>query len=224
MNIHNLIQELDKRSTSEIPDFSAELLVRPGRWKSQVGAYLETLDNNKFVSLVSKSYVPSVEPEVFMLYDDPAGRFQLVLGHFDRTRFDHYQANGTIGPHHHHFTFTTRILAGSYQHVLYENAGTLARPQLKVQAAFTCQKGDVYTLAYDWFHEVMEPQHHTMSLMIRGSTEHLPTEHPMHLTAPQIHKHRELLRALLSQPESRAAGTRINLQEMCKLSREMLES
>jgi len=223
MDIHDLIQELDQCSAADIPDVAAHLLTRPGLWRTRIGAYLESLGDNEFVELVSKSYVPDVEPAAFMLHDDPAGRFRLVLGHFDRTRFHRCRENGKVGPHHHHFTFTTRILAGDYQNVLYENTGTLARPHLRAQTVFTCQEGDTYTLPFDWYHMVMEPQHHTMSLMIRGPAECPQNNRPMGLTTSQLRKHRQMLGDLLVQPESHAAGARIDLKEMCRLGREILE-
>ncbi|GGY13551.1 hypothetical protein [Streptomyces xanthochromogenes] len=97
-----------------------------------------------------------------VLHNDPSGwrlRLHLFLpGYYDR-------------PHNHRWTYSSRILAGSYQHTLYgpdhdldERVDVAAMQPYMVR---TETAGSAYTLHHSMIHAaVAEP--HTVSLIIRG--------------------------------------------------------
>ncbi len=99
-----------------------------------------------------------------VLHDDPTGwrlRLHLFLpGYFDR-------------PHNHRWTYTSRILAGSYTHTLYGTDDQLGEhatvdvAALRPRMVRTEQAGDSYTLHHSMIHAVTaEP--YTTSLIVRG--------------------------------------------------------
>jgi hypothetical protein len=97
-----------------------------------------------------------------VLHDDPTGwRLRLHLfhpGYFDR-------------PHNHRWTYTSRILTGTYTHTLYgtdEHLGPTVHPeQLIPRMIRTEQPGDTYTLHHSMIHAV-NAHPYTASLIIRG--------------------------------------------------------
>jgi hypothetical protein len=97
-----------------------------------------------------------------VLHDDPAGwrlRLHVFLpGHFDR-------------PHNHRWTYSSRILHGSYQHTLYGLDDILDESMevaaLQPYMVRTETAGDSYTLHHRMIHAaVAEP--HTVTLIVRG--------------------------------------------------------
>ncbi|MFI9580475.1 hypothetical protein ACIHCQ_01165 [Streptomyces sp. NPDC052236] len=97
-----------------------------------------------------------------VLHDDPAGwrlRLHVFLpGHFDR-------------PHNHRWTYSSRILRGSYQHTLYGLDDILDEGMevaaLQPYMVRTETAGDSYTLHHRMIHAaVAEP--HTVTLIVRG--------------------------------------------------------
>ncbi|WP_367132260.1 MULTISPECIES: hypothetical protein [Streptomyces] len=97
-----------------------------------------------------------------VLHDDPAGwrlRLHIFLpGYFDR-------------PHNHRWTYSSRILRGSYQHTLYGLDDTLDEDTdvagLQPYLVRTEATGDGYTLHHRMIHAaVAEP--HTVSPIVRG--------------------------------------------------------
>jgi hypothetical protein len=97
-----------------------------------------------------------------VLHDDEAGfRVRLHVfhpGHFDR-------------PHNHRWTYSSRILCGSYKHILYGTDDALTEEievgQLKPRMVRVERAGNTYTLHHSMVHAaVSEP--HTVSLIIRG--------------------------------------------------------
>ncbi|GGM68117.1 hypothetical protein GCM10012275_43320 [Longimycelium tulufanense] len=99
-----------------------------------------------------------------VLHDDTSGwRLRLHVfapGYFDR-------------PHNHRWTYTSRILAGSYTHTLYgsdELLGdreTIDPAQLTPRMVRTETTGDTYTLQHTMIHAITA-QPHTTSLIVRG--------------------------------------------------------
>jgi hypothetical protein len=98
-----------------------------------------------------------------VLHDDPSGwrlRLHVFLpGYFDR-------------PHNHRWTYSSRILHGSYTHTLYGTDDQLGTGGIDVAAlrprmARTESTGDFYTLHHTMIHSVTA-QPYTTSLIIRG--------------------------------------------------------
>jgi predicted metal-dependent enzyme (double-stranded beta helix superfamily) len=96
-----------------------------------------------------------------VLHDDPTGwRLHVFLpGYFDR-------------PHNHRWTYSSRILRGSYTHTLYGTDDQLSDGEIDVMAlqprmVRTESAGDFYTLHHTMLHSVTaEP--YTTSLIARG--------------------------------------------------------
>lgn len=99
-----------------------------------------------------------------VLYDDPTGwrlRLHVFLpGYFDR-------------PHNHRWTYSSRILRGSYSHTLYGTENQLGNSDdidvagLQPRMVRTESAGDFYTLHHTMIHSVTaEP--YTTSLIVRG--------------------------------------------------------
>jgi hypothetical protein len=99
-----------------------------------------------------------------VLHDDPSGwrlRLHVFLsGYFDR-------------PHNHRWTYSSRILHGSYIHALYGTEDQLGNGDIDVAAlqprmVRTESASDFYTLHHTMIHSVTA-QPHTTSLIVRGS-------------------------------------------------------
>lgn len=98
-----------------------------------------------------------------VLYNDAEAGFRIRMhvflpGYFDR-------------PHNHRWTYSSRILHGSYKHTLYGHDDGLTDQvnlaQLKPLLIRTEQRGSTYTLHHTMIHSVVaEP--YTVSLIIRG--------------------------------------------------------
>lgn len=98
-----------------------------------------------------------------ILHDDPSGwrlRLHVFLpGYFDR-------------PHNHRWTYSSRILHGSYAHTLYGTDDQLGNGNIDVAAlrprmVRTESTGDFYTLHHTMIHSVTA-QPYTTSLIVRG--------------------------------------------------------
>jgi hypothetical protein len=96
-----------------------------------------------------------------VLHDDVSGvRIRLHIfgpGHFDR-------------PHNHRWSYTSRLLAGSYRHYQFGNVDLDEHQEpgaLKTLHARTESAGDTYTLHHTMVHAVVAEQD-TVSLIVRG--------------------------------------------------------
>jgi hypothetical protein len=98
-----------------------------------------------------------------VLHDDPSGwrlRLHVFLpGYFDR-------------PHNHRWTYSSRILHGSYTHTLYGtddqlHTGDIDVTALQPRTVRTESTGDFYTLHHTMIHSVTA-QPYTTSLILRG--------------------------------------------------------
>ena len=98
-----------------------------------------------------------------VLHDDPSGwrlRLHVFLpGYFDR-------------PHNHRWTYSSRILHGSYTHTLYGTddqfgTGDIDVAALRPRTVRTESTGDFYTLHHTMVHSVTA-QPYTTSLIVRG--------------------------------------------------------
>jgi len=112
-----------------------------------------------------------------MLHDEP-DRFRVILHVFDLLQFRIYWNEGRMGPHFHHFSFSTRILRGSYFNWLFKNNGALETPRLEFEQQQRCDAGTVYFISWDKYHCVLAPEDATMSLMVRDRQSYNPGERP----------------------------------------------
>ena len=78
------------------------------------------------------------------------------------------------------WSFSSRILRGSFYHILYKNEGSRDSPRLVPQTQRRYTTGDVLTLGYDQYHCVLSPENDTVTLMIRGPKRFNP-KHSMDL-------------------------------------------
>lgn len=71
------------------------------------------------------------------LVADPvaAGRRGIGGGPFDKSSFLAHQREGRITPHYHHFDFATRVIGGSYHHLLFTNRRPLSTTAKELLAA-----------------------------------------------------------------------------------------
>jgi hypothetical protein len=92
----------------------------------------------------------------------------IVLNYYDRATFDAQFAAGVITPHYHHFSFSSRLLAGAFYHITYRNDGELDAPSLEPDSQTWLRAGDVLELPFDRYHCVLAPADGTVSLMVRG--------------------------------------------------------
>jgi hypothetical protein len=200
-----LVRYLTDMSGEEIMAAASEVLVREVSWCSLITDYVRGLPDEEFYRLILLgSRVPGVTPKPFLLHKDDAGKFQIVLNHFDRLSFDALFLACRIRAHYHHFSFTTRILNGAYYQWIYKNEGNLAEPRLKLITQTKCEVGDVCTLPYDVFHLVLAPVHDTLSLVIRGPAVFDPghPQDPSYTKSAICEARTTLLRILRQAPPS----------------------
>lgn len=97
-----------------------------------------------------------------VLHDDPGGW---------RLRLHIFTADCEDWPHNHRWTFTSRILEGSYGHVLYGVDGELGESstarELRELYRRTEAKGDTYTIHHSTVHAALG-RPGTISLLVRG--------------------------------------------------------
>jgi hypothetical protein len=162
-----------------------EILSAPLNWASVVRDHLSEVAAGHYVDGTRKIFVEGVEPKTLLLHDEP-GRFRVVLNHFDRESFRLHQQAGRITPHFHHFDFATRVISGSYHHLLFDNAGELLQPRLSLRHRTRDDVDHVYVLPWDEFHCVLAPDRDTMSLQIRGPVRFQPRRPAPTLTSRDL--------------------------------------
>jgi hypothetical protein len=81
-----------------------------------------------------------------------------------------------LGPHFHHFSFSTRILYGQYVQWLFRNEGSPLEPKLRFDGQVLCPTHTVYTLHRERYHCVFSPATDTTSLMVRGPAHFKPRQ------------------------------------------------
>ncbi|WP_125264491.1 hypothetical protein [Streptomyces alboflavus] len=153
------LNSLDWNDTSAVNATSSKLLDTLATNRALLRDLVEQVPGNERLCELSEHYDIL---DKLVLHDDPSG-FRLRLhvflpGYFDR-------------PHNHRWTYTSRILRGSYQHTLYgldnnldENTDITALQPYMVR---TEKAGDSYTLHHGMIHAaVAEP--HTATLIVRG--------------------------------------------------------
>lgn len=100
-----------------------------------------------------------------VLHDAPDRNFRIRL---------HVWSNMEVAaPHDHRWSFTTRLLTGSYDHVLYhviEDADASVAPAFEPRVQTTERAGDSYTIHHDTVHATTTKAN-TISLLVRGPAE-----------------------------------------------------
>lgn len=196
------------RDTTE-EDFRAtcvDVLSAQIDWAAAVRDHLAAVADESFVGGTKKIFVEGVEPKTLLLHDEP-GHFRLVLNHFDKSSFLAHQRDGRITPHYHHFDFATRVIGGSYHHLLFDNSDGLSAPKLALRHRTRNDAGHVYVLPWDEFHCVLAPAPDTMSLQIRSRARCRPNRRPLSTTAKELLAARDVaLGALDDLPSTTESG------------------
>lgn len=167
-----MFDELRRCPPDQIHGAAARLLARVTRWRELVHRAL-SVPPDDFVERTLPEYVPEVEPKVFLVEEVP-GLYQVVLHHFDAATFHELLTARRIGPHFHHFSFSTRILRGRYVQWLFHNRGSVLEPDLAFDRQVAAPTHSIYTLPHDRFHCVLSPEEDTMSFMVRGPARFKP--------------------------------------------------
>ncbi|MFE0680641.1 hypothetical protein ACFW17_07530 [Streptomyces sp. NPDC058961] len=153
------LAHLDWNSTDAVEAATAPLLETLAADPGHLVQLLDAIPDNPDLSALAEHY--DILDKV-VLHDDPSGwrlRLHLFLpGHFDR-------------PHNHRWTYSSRILHGSYQHTLYglddQLDDTTDVKALHPYLVRTETSGSQYTLHHQMIHAaVAEP--HTITLVVRG--------------------------------------------------------
>ncbi|MDH6113588.1 hypothetical protein P3T36_005249 [Kitasatospora sp. MAP12-15] len=115
---------------------------------------------------------PGVDPRILTVAErEGVGLARVNL--FSRERFLEFWRGGTLSPHYHRRSFATRILKGSYHHLLFDNAGSPDEPDLQLREQCVVRTGFGYALDWQDYHFVMFPADATVTLNI-----HLPPSAP----------------------------------------------
>ncbi|MFH8566384.1 hypothetical protein [Streptomyces sp. NPDC017988] len=100
-----------------------------------------------------------------VLHDAPDRNFRIRL---------HVWSNMEVAaPHDHRWSFTTRLLTGSYDHVLYhvvEDGDASVAPAFEQRFQSTERAGDSYTIHHETVHATTTKAN-TISLLVRGPAE-----------------------------------------------------
>ncbi|MEU9509337.1 hypothetical protein AB0D32_24015 [Micromonospora sp. NPDC048170] len=136
-------------------------------------ALLDTLDEDRslladlMARAASDAHLTSLSETLdhldkIVLHDDPTGY---------RLRLHVFRLACADWPHSHRWSFTSRILEGAYQHVLYEPDDGLDESidvaSLRTLYRRTERKGDTYTIHHSTIHAALG-QPGTVSLLVRG--------------------------------------------------------
>ena len=201
-----VIERLRGTTEEDFRSVCVEILSARLDWAAVVRDHLATVADGAFVSGTEKIFVEGVEPKTLLLHDEP-GRFRLVLNHFDKSSFLAHQREGRITPHYHHFDFATRVISGSYHHLLFDNQGGLTAPELTLRHRTRDDAGHGYVLPWDEFHCVLAPAPDTMSLQIRSPARCRPYRRPLTTTAKELLTARDVaLNALDDLPSTTESG------------------
>ncbi|MFC0844673.1 hypothetical protein ACFH04_13285 [Streptomyces noboritoensis] len=153
------LAHLDWNDTDAVQEASSPLLDHLAHDPERLGQLLAAVPDDPALSALAEHY--DILDKV-VLHHDPAGwrlRLHLFLpGYFDR-------------PHNHRWTYSSRILTGSYRHTLYGldhqlddhiDVATLHPYMVRTETT-----GSAYTLHHAMIHAaVAEP--HTVTLIVRG--------------------------------------------------------
>ncbi|MEU2611432.1 hypothetical protein ABZ570_07595 [Micromonospora sp. NPDC007271] len=204
--LSDAIRRLQTTTEADFRATCVDILSAEVDWASVVRDHLASVTDDSLVDGTRRIFVEGVEPKTLLLHDEP-GRFRLVLNHFDKASFLAHQREGRITPHYHHFDFATRVIGGSYHHLLFSNSGDVARPKLALRHRTRDDAGHVYVLPWDEFHCVLAPEPDTMSLQIRSPARCVPNRRPLATTAKELLVARDVaLGALDALPPAAVSG------------------
>ncbi len=165
----------------------AERLRADTAWTDHVIALLESLPDDELVALNREGIPPDVDPRLLAVAErEDVGVVRLNF--FSREEFLRCWRGGTLSPHYHRRSFTTRILTGSYRHLLFDNGGSLDKPELDLRSQEVLGEGQGYALDWREFHFVMFPADKTVTL-----TAHAPPSIPSKADFP-VRSAEEVLR------------------------------
>jgi hypothetical protein len=129
--------------------------------------YIENIAAPDIYALNCANRVEDVQPTNFVLYSQ-RGRFEVVVNHFIADLF----AKSRNAPHFHHCSFATRVLCGSYHHVVYNNTASQAEPKLSVRGIKKIGPGEGYSIEWHTYHAILRPEDNTLTLLLRGPQCH----------------------------------------------------
>lgn len=132
-------------------------------WNSAIIDHIGANNDDEIVQLNNFPTPPEVEPGILRIAAR-TGIGVINVNYFSRLNFDKCCEKGTISPHYHRRSFASRILKGSYQHILFDNFGTIDTPELSVRNISKVSENQPYSLRWDDYHFVMYPEDGTTTL------------------------------------------------------------
>lgn len=141
----------------------AEQLAAPGDWAIRVLETVARIPDDEIMALNAEGLPTDVDPRILCVAERP-GTGSVRVNFFGRDAFEKFWQRGTLSPHYHRRSFATRILRGSYQHLLFDNTGSLDAPALELRSSTMIRVGDGYSLPWQDYHFVMYPETSTTTL------------------------------------------------------------
>jgi hypothetical protein len=153
------LRTLDWNDTAQIEHATADLLTHLAEDRGALRAAVENAADNPGLRGLCEHY--DILDKI-VLHDDPSG-FRVRLHLFGP---DHYDR-----PHNHRWTYSARLISGSYTHMLYGTEEgfdeTTDVHQLHPKMVRTEHPGYAYTLHHTMVHAAVA-QPDTVSLIVRG--------------------------------------------------------
>ncbi|MEV6985597.1 hypothetical protein AB0M95_30655 [Sphaerisporangium sp. NPDC051017] len=154
------LRTINWENTTQVQLATAGLLAELAADRAALRAAVEAISGDPHLEGLCEHYDIL---DKLVLHDDPESGFRIRLHLFGP---DHYDR-----PHNHRWTYSARLLTGSYTHTLYgteegfdESTGVA---KLHAKMVRVEQAGDSYTLHHTMVHAaVAEPD--TVSLIVRG--------------------------------------------------------
>lgn len=134
-------------------------------WRCGAVELVESLGDDELVALNHQATPPDVDPRLLAVAErEGVGVVRINL--FSREAFLRFWRAGSLSPHYHRRSFTTRLLNGSYHHLRFDNDGTLDAPKLTPHTQEFLKEGDGYALDWREYHFVMLPASATCTLTV----------------------------------------------------------
>lgn len=153
------LKGLDWSDTAQVEEVSRKLLAEVADDRLLLGQLVENVSTSERLSSLSEHY--DILDKLVLHDDDEGWRLRLHVflpGHFDR-------------PHNHRWTYSSRILLGSYEHTLYgldDNLDdTVDVSSLRPYMIRREKAGDTYTLHHGMIHAAVA-RSYTVTLIVRG--------------------------------------------------------
>jgi len=204
--LDRLIANLGAAPADSVLDVACDELLKEFDYAAAAAVYLSRLSAAEFAQLSKRvGITPDVFPRSFLLYSDPADRFVIVVNEFNLdVYFENMLRNRPVPPHGHLRSFVTRLLSGSYEHLVFGPGAPLVGRHPK---RMRCIAGDVYVLEHDVVHAVLSPDPSTISLVVKGPPvrpEHY--SHDPQFDNARLESERTRLLALLENAPASASG------------------